>query len=93
MANDEKQVRRNSVAMLFLYPPFLQLKLLENTEFRETLQLTVGESIGVDHGAASFDREKFHAATAALYASGGLETNVTDIKLSLIHISEPTRPY
>lgn len=95
MANDEKQVRRNSVAMLFLYPPFLQLKLLENTEFRETLQLTVGESIGVDHGAASFDREKFHAATAALYASGGLETNVTDIKrrkwtLSLVTQGEET---
>ena len=91
MADNATEVRRNSVAMLFLYPPFLQLKLLEDIPFREALQLDVGESIGVDHGAVSFDRAKFHAATAALYASGGLDTPVTDMKRRKWTLSLQTR--
>ncbi|QXF12286.1 hypothetical protein [Sphingopyxis terrae] len=69
MTNKPEDLRK-SLAMLLLYPPFLHGPIGEDEAFREALQLEFGQRILIDQGAVSFDRDKFHDATAALYAAG-----------------------
>ena len=76
----ETDERTTGIAMLLLYAPFFQQKLIDDRAFRESLALDVNQTIGIDHGAVDFDREKFDAATAALYASGGQATNISDTR-------------
>jgi hypothetical protein len=79
MANKADE-RTTGIAMLLLYAEFFQLKLIDDKAFRESLALDLGQTIGIDHGAVNFDREKFHAATAVLYASDGQTRDIADTK-------------
>lgn len=77
MAPDPNLVR-NAIACLLFYTPCLQTELLNDREFRDSLQLKVGEEIVFDHGAATFDRETFCAAACTVYAAPELELTVAD---------------
>lgn len=64
--------------MLDLFPPFIQLELIDDDAFRERLGLQVEGTLSLGEGDVKFPRGAFMDAVRALYASSDRRAQATD---------------